>query len=176
MKDKKHIDSLFKDRFKNFEASPSPEVWDNIHAQLQKEDGDKKVIPLWFKLAGVAALLALLFTIGNIFFNPNNTTTSPEFTNTENVIDEEGVKKDNTILEEKVNATEIASEEDKTDATNLNENNGLIKKDPISNTNNKKNIVASENTNTNTSNNKTSTSEKNKLIIDNSEANNLLIK
>ena len=27
MKNKKHIDKLFKDRFKDFEVSPSPEVW-----------------------------------------------------------------------------------------------------------------------------------------------------
>ncbi|MCW9037477.1 outer membrane beta-barrel protein [Altibacter sp.] len=76
MKVKKHIDELFKDRFKNFEATPSPRVWENIQAQLQEEKEDRKVIPIWWKAAGVAALLALLLTIGNAVFDPFAPTTS----------------------------------------------------------------------------------------------------
>ena len=72
MKDKKHIDQLFKDRFENFEATPSPEVWQNIQAQLKNVKEDRKVIPIWWKLAGAAALLALLFTIGNTVFNSDS--------------------------------------------------------------------------------------------------------
>lgn len=86
MNDKKHIDSLFKDRFKNFEPSPSPHVWEKIEAQLKKEKDDRKVIPIWWKFAGVAALLALLFTIGTTVYN--NTT-----------VDTTIVTEDNTILE-----------------------------------------------------------------------------
>ena len=70
MKDKKNIDRLFKEGFKNFEASPSPEVWENIQAELNKEKRNRKPIPLWIKYGGVAALLAVFFTVGNLFFNP----------------------------------------------------------------------------------------------------------
>lgn len=80
MKEKKHIDQLFKDSLKNFEASPSPQVWNNIQAELNKEKKDRKVIPLWFKLGGIAALLALLFTIGNSVFNNTNNPISPSIT------------------------------------------------------------------------------------------------
>ena len=73
MKDKKHIDELFKDRFKNFEVSPSPEVWGSIQTSLEKRKKDRKLIPLWWKMGGVAALLALLFTIGNSVFNNSPT-------------------------------------------------------------------------------------------------------
>jgi hypothetical protein len=73
MKDKKHIDELFKDRFNNFEVSPSPEVWRSIQTSLDKRKKDRKIIPLWWKLGGVAALLALLFTIGNTVFNTSAT-------------------------------------------------------------------------------------------------------
>jgi len=77
MKGKKHIDELFKERFKEFEATPSPHVWSNIQTQLKKEKDDRKIIPLWIRVAGVAAILALLLTIGNFVFNPfedsNNT-------------------------------------------------------------------------------------------------------
>ncbi|MFT5436406.1 MAG: hypothetical protein ACI840_001053, partial [Ulvibacter sp.] len=65
MKDEKHIDKLFKDRFKDFEVSPSPEVWGSIQASLESRKKNRKIIPLFWKVGGVAALLALLFTIGN---------------------------------------------------------------------------------------------------------------
>lgn len=185
MKNKKHIDSLFKDRFKNFEASPSPEVWDNIHAQLQNEKEDRKVIPLWFKIAGVAALIALLFTIGSTFFNNSNNTVNPEFTNTKDVkeiINEGDAKKNELILEEKDNRIEIASEEPKTETENTNttnseSNDGLIKKTPITSTNRSEKVIASENTSNKNSNTNISTSEKNKdLLINDSEADKLIKK
>ena len=34
MKEKQNIDDLFKERFKNFETTPSPQVWKNIQAKL----------------------------------------------------------------------------------------------------------------------------------------------
>lgn len=70
MKDTKNIDKLFKEGLKNFEASPSPHVWENIQAELNKEKRNRKPIPLWIKYGGVAALLAVFFTVGNLFFNP----------------------------------------------------------------------------------------------------------
>ncbi|MFT4697975.1 MAG: hypothetical protein ACI9SJ_001107 [Flavobacteriaceae bacterium] len=179
MKDKKHIDSLFKDRFKSFEASPSPEVWEKIQAQLQKTDGDKKVIPLWFKLAGVAALLALLFTVGTTFFNPSNAP-SPEFTTIEEVINEEDdSKKNNVIVDKKINTTEIASEDKNTDSNiQTNEDNdNLIKKSSIEQSNISESKIASENNNINNSNkNSTSSEKKNSLFIKNSEADKLIKK
>ena len=86
MKNKKHIDELFKERFNNVETTPPPHVWDSIHAELQKKKKDRKVIPLWWKVGGVAALLALLFTIGNSVFNSekqNNDIVTEEVTHPE---------------------------------------------------------------------------------------------
>lgn len=68
MSKKEHIDQLFKNSFDQFEATPSPEVWNRIQAELKEEKDDRKVIPLWWKLGGVAALLALLLTVGNSLF------------------------------------------------------------------------------------------------------------
>ena len=42
------------------------QIQDNIQAKLQEKKKDRKVIPLWWKLGGVAALLALLFTLSLI--------------------------------------------------------------------------------------------------------------
>lgn len=67
MKDERNIDELFKSQLGDFEATPSPEVWERIEAQLKKKK-DRKVIPLWWKVGGVAALLALLLMVGNSLF------------------------------------------------------------------------------------------------------------
>ncbi|MBD0823406.1 hypothetical protein [Aestuariibaculum marinum] len=73
MSDKKHIDRLFQERFKDFEATPNGAVWNNIEAQLGNKK-KKRVIPIWWRYGGVAAALLLLLTLGNLFFNNNNTT------------------------------------------------------------------------------------------------------
>lgn len=73
MKQKKHIDRLFSERFKDFEMTPPDSVWQNIEARLQSEKKKRRVIPLfWYKTAGVAALLLLFFSIGNYFYNLNS--------------------------------------------------------------------------------------------------------
>ncbi len=67
MSKKKHIDELFKEQLQNFEAAPSPEVWNAIQAKMKKEKEDRKVIPIWWKLGGVAALLVLLLALNFVF-------------------------------------------------------------------------------------------------------------
>ena len=78
MNDKKHIDRLFQEKFKNFEATPDDAVWENIHNALHKDERKRRVTPLWWKFAGVAALLALLFTVGSTIFETNNGEFTPE--------------------------------------------------------------------------------------------------
>ena len=111
MKEKKHIDELFKERFNDFEASPSPHVWEQIQAKLNEDKEDRKVIPLWWKLGGIAALLAILLTIGNTVFNPfdaidsvtTEDTTLPDANNPE--------LKENPLTNNYINETVVASEE-----------------------------------------------------------------
>lgn len=63
MKERKSIDRLFREKFKDFEATPHPALWNRIQSDLK---GVKKtsLIPLWVKLSGVAALLVMAFFIG----------------------------------------------------------------------------------------------------------------
>ncbi|WP_299547973.1 hypothetical protein [Seonamhaeicola sp.] len=77
MSEKKHIDRLFQESFKDFEATPSDAVWKNIEANLKKKK-KRRVIPIWWRYAGVAALLLLLLTIGVIYFSDNDNTTPIE--------------------------------------------------------------------------------------------------
>tara|TARA_R110002073_G_scaffold56835_10_gene144501 strand:+ start:11045 stop:12520 length:1476 start_codon:yes stop_codon:yes gene_type:complete len=73
--EKKHIDRLFQEGLKNFEATPNPYVWENISEQLLTNKKQRKVIPLWIKFSAIAAGLLLLFTLGNnLFFQDNNST------------------------------------------------------------------------------------------------------
>jgi hypothetical protein len=123
MKEKKNIDNIFNEAFKNFEATPSPRVWENIQTQLKKEKKERKVIPLWVKLGGVAALLALLLTVGNSIYNSPNNIVAPEITN-ENVKQIEKQlhenKSDVEINNQKIN-TQVASENE-THQNNTNQN------------------------------------------------------
>ena len=65
MGDKKNIDRLFREKFKDFEVAPNDSLWTRIESELDaKSNKNKKAIPFWWKLGGVAATLALLFAIG----------------------------------------------------------------------------------------------------------------
>jgi len=75
MSNKKHIDRVFQESFKDFEATPNDIVWENIEAQLNQKKKKNRIIPIWWRYAGVAALLLLSLTIGNSLFN---TTTNSE--------------------------------------------------------------------------------------------------
>lgn len=83
MSDKKHIDRIFQEKFKDFEVAPKDHVWKNIQKELQADEKDTKVIPAWYKWAGVAALLLILLTVGGLVFtnldkNPNNNIQDPQ--------------------------------------------------------------------------------------------------
>jgi hypothetical protein len=68
MNKKNNIERLFQEKFKDFEATPSEQVWENIAAELEKKENKKRVIPFWInmKAAGIAAALILgMFTANN---------------------------------------------------------------------------------------------------------------
>ncbi|MDT0685468.1 hypothetical protein [Autumnicola psychrophila] len=61
MKERKNIDRLYQEKFKDFEASPREEVWKNIAARLEEKQPKRPlIIPLWYKVGGVAATIAVI--------------------------------------------------------------------------------------------------------------------
>lgn len=74
MKEKKNIDRIFQEKFKDYEVSPDAAVWNRIRKDLKKEKKVLPLFPIWVKFGGVAAALALLFLAGKfLFFNPTET-------------------------------------------------------------------------------------------------------
>ena len=102
MKEKKHIDRLFQERFKDFEATPSNAVWKNIETKLNQKKRKRRVIPIWWRYAGIAALLLLLFTIGKIYFKGENPQPINTIVNTEN-------NSQDTLINENKSKNEIKS-------------------------------------------------------------------
>ena len=74
MNDKKNIDRLFQERFKDFETIPDPKNWDIIHDSLHQKK-HKKVMPFWWKLSGTAAGLILAYMAFSTLWTPSNTET-----------------------------------------------------------------------------------------------------
>lgn len=99
MSNKKHIDRLFQEGFKNFDAKPNDAIWKNIKANLEEEEEDKKrrITPIWWRFAGAAALLLLFLTIGSAVFNKNtNENYNPQVVDIENTIPKTEKSLDNT--------------------------------------------------------------------------------
>lgn len=72
MNEKKNIDRLFQEKFRDFEVTPPEMVWGNIEAELLKKKQKRRVIPLWYRLGGVAALLVIGLAIGFPLVMNNN--------------------------------------------------------------------------------------------------------
>jgi hypothetical protein len=75
MKEKKYIDRLYQEKFRDFEAAPRDAVWKNIEAKLREKEKRRAVIPLWYRYAGVAAVLAFFFMIGDWILPVKTSTT-----------------------------------------------------------------------------------------------------
>jgi hypothetical protein len=71
MKQKKNIDQLFKEGFANHQAAPASHVWDKIQVRLEKDKKDR-VLAIWWRAAGVAASLALIFSIVSLLNDPQS--------------------------------------------------------------------------------------------------------
>lgn len=61
MNERKNIDRFFQEKFKDFEVEPSEKVWKNIESKLKEKKKDRKIIPFWLQLSGIAAALLIGF-------------------------------------------------------------------------------------------------------------------
>lgn len=99
---KENLDKLFQDKFKDFEGVPDEKVWQRLNASLDQKKKDRFLIPIWWKIGGLAAVFAFLFFAIKPFFKADDVT-QPSITDTEQVLpktDVEVVNKDAKIIEE----------------------------------------------------------------------------
>ena len=117
MSDKKHIDRLFQEKLKDFEATPDQAVWEQIDKKLTQGKKDRRIIPIWWRIAGIAAGIILLITIGNNFLNSDQSNVPEETVVDSEMNDEsssESTKDANDIIN--IDENNVASETNETDS------------------------------------------------------------
>lgn len=145
MKDKKHIDRLFQEKLKDFEASPSDSIWATIENRLHQDKRKRRAIPIWWQIAGVAAVLTLLLTVGNFIINDSsNIKTTNTIVNTDetaNPTGEDSVPNINLIESGNVNKNvENDLNSDSNNNLNQKQNNTTITKSNYNSVKNKNDI------------------------------------
>ncbi|MCW5514602.1 outer membrane beta-barrel protein [Muriicola sp. Z0-33] len=86
---KNNFDEFFREKFKEFGEAPDEKVWEAIESSLDKKRKKRGLLPIWWKIGGIAALLAVLFYIVKPFEDSSvpavvNTATEQEERPTEN--------------------------------------------------------------------------------------------
>lgn len=136
MKDKKNIERLFQEKFKDFEQHPPLDAWKNIENRLQNKNKKRRIIPIWLKSTGIAAGILIAIGLFN-FFNDQS-----------NVFIKQTIDETNTPTVFKNNNTNETSKED---------TNKLNLQDKVNSSNNENKIIKgneivtqkNENTNSN---------------------------
>ncbi|GGD23101.1 outer membrane beta-barrel protein [Flavobacterium orientale] len=112
--EKKNIDRLFQEKLKDFEAVPNVDIWNDIASELDSNQ-KRKVIPIWWKLAGVAALL-----LGGLLIIPFSTEEekTPIVIDTNNILKEDENSKNTEVVlggpsESEINQDLIKEEQSK---------------------------------------------------------------
>lgn len=91
MSDRKNIDRLFQEKFKDFEMNPPEGTWANIEARLD-EKKKKRVIPFWWRLSGVAAIFLIGFLISKSIYQADIKPENPVVNETNSNTTKEGEK------------------------------------------------------------------------------------
>lgn len=166
MKENKNIERLFQEKFKDFEVSPPEFVWENIQEKLNPKEKKRRVIPFWFKTAGIAASFVAIVAV--VFFNTNDSFNSNNKINTNNsIVNSEtnnGTKNSNQNIEKNLINTEKSNQNN---SNSIRKSNSSIGNEVVSNS--KSNSVGTTNSSNRISNSKTNyKSNKNSLQNSNS--------
>ena len=63
MSERKNINKIFQENFENFEMHPDEMVWENIKTKLEEKKEKRRILPIWWRLSGVAAALIIGFLV-----------------------------------------------------------------------------------------------------------------
>jgi hypothetical protein len=142
---KKNIDDLINNKFKYAEQTPPEEIWDSISAKLPFKKRNKRIIPIWYLIAGTAAVLAIMVLIFKDNSSPisnQKITNSPEKSVNKNNSDSPDVSKfqesePESLFELKNDVVQTKIQKPETQNTKENQNNTIDKKSQISKDNEK---------------------------------------
>jgi len=144
VRDLKNIDRLFQENLKDFEVSPPVKAWSGIEKKLVKPS-NKRIIPFWVKISSIAALLALIFSVGTIYLLPTSNFTKnirPENSKIPKVIDEKD--QETTVAVKSKKAKSKISTPSEADTNSNLENLVDINEEVIENTINKPSEITKE--------------------------------
>ena len=133
MKERKHIDRLFQEGFKDFEATPKDAIWQNIEAKLNQNKKKRRALPLWWRYAGIAALFLLLLTAGSIYFNNDNSLPANQVVDTESALPEKSTIPNNAIISSNNNIVDNIDNKDSNNIANSQNSNNSIQRTSVSN-------------------------------------------
>lgn len=77
MSEKKNIDAFFQESLAHFEVTPPEMAWENIEAKLNEKKKKRRVVPFWWKLSGIAAVLLIGFGLYTTYFTSNSAPNNP---------------------------------------------------------------------------------------------------
>ncbi|MEM6684289.1 MAG: hypothetical protein AAF617_00725 [Bacteroidota bacterium] len=100
MSDQHNIDNFFRNRFKDFEPTPDPDIWNKISDKLDEQKTEEKkegivLLPWLYRAAGIAAAIILLFFVGTAVFD-SSTSEIPSDEQTTSTTKENTSDKDDT--------------------------------------------------------------------------------
>ncbi len=99
MTERKKIDRLFQEKFRDFEVTPDEKVWSAIEAELTGKK-KRRIIPFWWKISGAAAILLIGLLLFSRLFSSDPKAPSG---NSDKVAVEQGVKGNNSVQPKGVN-------------------------------------------------------------------------
>ncbi len=137
MRDFKNIDRLYQENLKDFEVFPPNKSWNAIERKLVNTS-KKHRIPIWIKISSIAALLVLFFTVGAIYFIPENNITKKIVPNQ---IDKEEIIDNNDNSNEITTVNNSSSIDKKASISKLD----LDREEKVTNLNNQTEEIISDN-------------------------------
>ena len=135
---KKNLDKLFQEKLKDFSEIPDDKVWQAIETSLDKKKKSRKLIPIWWKLGGVAAILLVALMLINPFDDKavntpivtdvnSSTKNTTQENNTDNTFENQNSKENQIVLspQETVSDQQEEARVDQVANTNTNFKEGL---------------------------------------------------